>query len=204
MKTMYSNYMNNNQNQVFMSKVSEHLTNINKINPKNKNEFKFLEKDPNFQNFDYSDLLKTDKSKIIKDFQNTLSSPLLHDEIQRQSNYIKDVKNQNLLTNANDLLNEGYSLASKDENVFCVKVQVKNEGNKLYAAIHNFANEHENDFKNSRFLSISGQNVEDPEQYVKKEVSFLNKNHLNDNIFDSEMKIENIDKLLNADEFLNK
>ena len=122
MKTMYSNYMNNNQNQVFMSKVSEHLTNINKINPKNKNEFKFLEKDPNFQNFDYSDLLKTDKSKIIKDFQNTLSSPLLHDEIQRQSNYIKDVKNQNLLTNANDLLNEGYSLASKDENVFCVKV----------------------------------------------------------------------------------
>ena len=74
----------------------------------------------------------------------------------------------------------------------------------MYAAIHNFANEHENDFKNSRFLSISGQNVEDPEQYVKKEVSFLNKNHLNDNIFDSEMKIENIDKLLNADEFLNK
>ena len=79
---------------------------------------------------------------------------------------------------------------------------MKDEGNKLYSAIHDFAREHVSDFQDSRFLSVTGKSVEDPSSYVTKEIKYMNKKHLNDNIFNTEMKIESIDKLLDVDKFL--
>ena len=121
MKEIYHDYMSNNQNKVFMSKISEHISNLNMNRQKvPKSAYKFLERDVNYQDFDYSGLLKPDKPHILKDFTNSLESPKLHQEIKRQSDYLNNNNNRNLLTRANDLLNEEYALASKDNRVIIV------------------------------------------------------------------------------------
>ena len=114
---MYKDYMSNNQNQIFMSKVSEHISNINNMKKKPEAAYKFMERDSNFQDFDYSDLLKPDKSRIVNDFTKTLESPNLHNEIKRQSTYLNNINNSNILSKSNDLLNEEYAIAAKDGKV---------------------------------------------------------------------------------------
>lgn len=83
-------------------------------------------------------------------------------------------------------------------------IKVRDEGTKLYNAIRDFSNTHKDDFKDSRFLSVTGENIEDPSEYVKREVSYMEGKHLNDAIVDKDMSMKDLDKMLEADKYLLK
>lgn len=112
MKEIYSNYMNNNQNKIFINSLGEKIQMLSKNKQNNHekksiaNQQRFLQKSSQFHDFDYSGLVNVDKDKIVKDFSKAINSPKLHQEIHRQAKYLSNPMNKNILTNSENLLTE--------------------------------------------------------------------------------------------------